>query len=41
MPKLFDIEAGVGFGLTQASDDLTFKLILARDLKRFGRGSGN
>jgi hypothetical protein len=27
-----DIEAGVGFGLTDASDKYTFKLILARDL---------
>jgi hypothetical protein len=29
-----DIEAGVGVGLTDASDRLTFKLILARDLFR-------
>jgi hypothetical protein len=28
----FDIEAGVGFGLTNASDHLTLKLILSRDL---------
>jgi hypothetical protein len=28
----FDIEAGVGFGLTSASDDITLKLILSRDL---------
>ena len=28
----FDIEAGVGFGLTRASDNTTFKLILSRDL---------
>jgi hypothetical protein len=27
-----EIEAGVGFGLTSASDKLTFKLILSRDL---------
>jgi hypothetical protein len=27
-----DLEGGVGFGLTNASDGLTFKLILARDL---------
>lgn len=27
-----DIEAGIGFGLTDASDKLTLKLILARDL---------
>jgi hypothetical protein len=31
--KSWDIEAGVGFGLTNASDKLTLKLILARDLK--------
>ena len=30
----FDIEAGVGFGLTPASDGVTFKLILARDLNK-------
>ena len=30
--KFVDIEAGVGFGLTDASDKLTFKLLLARDL---------
>ena len=30
--KDWDIEAGVGVGLTDASDRLTFKLILARDL---------
>jgi hypothetical protein len=30
--KLFDIEAGVGFGLTSATDKLTLKLILSRDL---------
>ncbi len=30
--KALDIEAGVGFGLTQATDKLTFKLILSRDL---------
>ena len=29
-----DLEAGVGFGLTDASDGLQFKLILARDLNR-------
>jgi hypothetical protein len=28
----FDIEAGIGWGLTAASDNLTFKLMLARDL---------
>jgi hypothetical protein len=30
--KALDIEAGVGFGLTNASDRITLKLILARDL---------
>lgn len=30
----FEVEAGVGFGLTDASDGLQFKLILARDLNR-------
>ena len=30
--KYLDIEAGVGFGLTGASDKFTFKLILSRDL---------
>ena len=29
-----EVEAGVGFGLTDASDKLTFKLILSRDLNR-------
>ncbi len=28
----FDLEAGVGFGLNSATDKLTFKLILSRDL---------
>ena len=28
----FDLDAGIGVGLTRASDDLTFKMILARDL---------
>jgi hypothetical protein len=32
--KGWDIEAGVGFGLTDASDALTLKLILARDLNK-------
>jgi hypothetical protein len=31
---LFDVEAGLGFGLTGASDHLTFKVILSRDLNR-------
>ena len=30
--KLLNIEAGVGFGLTSASDKLTVKLMLSRDL---------
>jgi hypothetical protein len=30
--KTWDVEAGVGVGLTSASDGLTFKLILSRDL---------
>jgi hypothetical protein len=30
----FDIEAGVGFGLTDASDRFTLKLILSRDLNK-------
>ncbi|MGE5243685.1 MAG: hypothetical protein ACM3SQ_05620 [Betaproteobacteria bacterium] len=30
--KLMDVEAGIGFGLTGASDNVTFKLILSRDL---------
>jgi hypothetical protein len=33
--KLVNIEAGVGFGLTGASDKLTLKLILSRDLHSF------
>ena len=28
----FDVEAGMGFGLTSASDNLTLKLMLSRDL---------
>jgi hypothetical protein len=30
--KYFEIEAGVGVGVTDASDKLTLKLILSRDL---------
>ena len=30
--KVLEIEAGIGFGLTEASDKLTLKLLLARDL---------
>ncbi len=36
--KPFDIEVGVGFGLTESSDRLTLKLILSRDL-RSAKGS--
>jgi hypothetical protein len=32
--KTWDIEAGVGFGLTDVSDRLTLKVILSRDLNR-------
>jgi hypothetical protein len=32
----WDIEAGVGFGLTNASDKVTLKLILSRDLNHKG-----
>jgi opacity protein-like surface antigen len=32
--KFLDIEAGVGFGLTDASDKITLKLILSRDLNQ-------
>lgn len=32
--KPFDIEAGIGFGLTSGSDKLTLKLIIARDLNK-------
>ena len=32
--KGWDIEGGVGVGLTDASDRLTLKLILARDLNK-------
>lgn len=32
-----DVEAGIGFGLTQGSDAITLKLILARDLHHFKR----
>jgi hypothetical protein len=33
--KFFNIEAGIGFGLTSASDKVTLKLILSRDLHSF------
>jgi hypothetical protein len=32
--RFCEIEVGVGFGLTDASDKLTFKLLVARDLNR-------
>ena len=35
--KQWDIEAGIGTGLTKGSDGLTLKLILARDLYSFRR----
>jgi hypothetical protein len=31
----FDVEAGIGFELTGASDHLTLKLMLSRDLNKF------
>ena len=33
-----DVEFGAGFGLTRASDRLTFKLILSRDIATLGTG---
>jgi hypothetical protein len=35
--KTWDIEAGVGAGLTKVADKLTLKLIIARDLHKFSR----
>jgi hypothetical protein len=35
--KQWDVEAGIGVGLTKRSDGLTLKLIVARDLKSFRR----
>ena len=35
--KALNVEAGVGFGLTSASDKVTLKLILSRDLNSRGR----
>ena len=35
--RQWDIEAGIGAGLTHGADGLTLKLILARDLKSFRR----
>jgi hypothetical protein len=34
--KVLDVEAGIGFGLTAASDNLTLKLLLSKDLARIG-----
>jgi hypothetical protein len=33
--RMLSVEAGIGVGLTDATDNVTFKLILARDLKKF------
>jgi len=33
--KAMGVEAGIGVGLTDASDKLTFKLILSKDLRKF------
>jgi hypothetical protein len=30
--KLFNIEAGIGFGVTSASDKVALKLMVSRDL---------
>ena len=35
--KLFDIEAGIGFGLTAGSDKITLKLLISRDLNSKGK----
>jgi len=32
--KILDVEAGIGFGMTAASDKVTLKLILSRDLNK-------
>lgn len=37
--RWFDVEFGIGFGLTSASDKATVKLILSRDLKGRKKGS--
>jgi hypothetical protein len=37
--KFFNIEAGIGFGLTSASDKVALKLILSRDLHSFNGNS--
>jgi hypothetical protein len=37
--KEWEIEAGVGVGLTDASDRLIFKLILSRDLNKRAKTS--
>jgi len=35
--KVLDVEFGIGFGLTTASDKLTLKLLVSKDLGRIGR----
>ena len=35
--RAFDIEFGIGFGLTASSDRLTLKLLVAKDLGHIGR----
>jgi hypothetical protein len=35
--KVLDVEVGIGFGLTTASDKLTLKLLVSKDLGRIGR----
>src|ERR1700722_9709303 len=37
--KALNVEAGIGFGLTRASDKVTLKLILSRDLNSHGRAN--
>jgi hypothetical protein len=32
--KIVDVEAGIGFGLTSATDKVTLKLMLSRDIRR-------
>jgi hypothetical protein len=32
--KIVDVEAGIGFGLNNATDKITLKLILSRDLNK-------
>jgi hypothetical protein len=35
--KILDVEFGIGFGLTPASDNLALKLLVSKDLARIGR----